>query len=58
MSRRPSDRSEAYVELTGWLTPPGRTNLVDVIADEFERPDTPSAETDPGDRAEPLRIAS
>jgi hypothetical protein len=58
MSRRPSDRSDGYVGQTGWLVPPGRTDLVDLVADEFERPDTPTAETDSRDRANSLRIAS
>jgi hypothetical protein len=58
MSRRPSDRSDGYVGQVGWLVPPGRTDLVDLVADEFERPDTKAAETGPPDRAESLRIAS
>jgi hypothetical protein len=58
MNRRPSDRSEGYVGQTGWVAPPGRTDLVDLVADEFERPDTPATETNARDRAEALRVAS
>jgi hypothetical protein len=58
MSRRPTPRSEGYVGQVGWLVQPGRTDLVDLVADEFERPGTPAAETHARDRAESLRIAS
>jgi hypothetical protein len=58
MNRRPSDRSEGYVEQTDWVAPLGRTDLVDLVADEFERPDTPATQTDARDRAEALRVAS
>jgi hypothetical protein len=42
----------------GWLVQPGRTDLVDLVADEFERPGTPTAEPPSRDRAGSLRIAS
>jgi hypothetical protein len=42
----------------GWLVTPGRADLVDLVADEFERPETPAAETRPRDRTDSLRIAS
>ena len=58
MSRRPSPRSEGYVGQVGWLVQPGRMDLVDLVADEFERPEMPTAETRERDRVESLRIAS
>ena len=58
MSRRPSPRSDGYVGHVGWLMQAGRTDLVDLVADEFERPGTLAAEPRSRDRAEPLRIAS
>lgn len=58
MSRRPSPRSDGYVGHVGWLMQSGRTDLVDLVADEFERPGTPAAEPQFRDRAVSLRIAS
>jgi hypothetical protein len=42
----------------GWLMQSGRTDLVDLVADEFERPGTPAAQPQFRDRAVSLRIAS
>jgi hypothetical protein len=58
MSRRPSDRSDGYVGQTGWLVQPGRTDLVDLVADEFERPEARAVETDSPDHADRLLVAS
>ena len=53
-----SARSHGYVEHVGWLVQSGRTDLVDLVADEFERKSTSADETDTRDRAESLSIAS
>jgi hypothetical protein len=58
MSRRPSPRADGYVGHVGWLVQPGRTDLVDLVADEFERPGAPAAEPQSRDRTESLRVAS
>ncbi|HEX2308483.1 MAG TPA: hypothetical protein VHI14_09215 [Jatrophihabitantaceae bacterium] len=58
MSRRPSDRSDGYVGQADWLVLPGRTDLVDLVADEFERPEARAAETDSPDHADRHLVAS
>jgi hypothetical protein len=58
MSTEPSAPSDGYVEHVGWLAPSGRTDLIDLVADEYERPDTSADETHPRDTDESLRIAS
>ena len=58
MSRSRSALADSYVAQVGWLVPSGRTDLVDLVADEFERPQVPAAEPAPDDRAGSLRIAS
>ena len=56
MSTGPFARQDGYVEHVGWLVQSGRTDLVDLVADEFERASTSAAETHSRDRAESLRI--